>query len=258
MDSVTGCQGDTYSRVNDSADRQWHLERARIIQSIESETALHHTNKYWTMVRGKPHIQVTEVQADPIEHGALDAAEITERLEAMAREREVEKAQEADNDSAATLITGPPLGSRIMRASYSSLASRSEGSRTSYRGSHSTLEDLLDTVAVVRDRWRKAHQYAANDALRALRERRGRRRSLHGEEGEELGDRDQDEESGSDGEDSADEDSMEEAPVSGQRRRQGSKKAAAPRTPSPPVTRSARRLTRSAARAARPGSDSPA
>ena len=31
------CQGDTYEKVNDIAEKRWHLERARIIVSIENE-----------------------------------------------------------------------------------------------------------------------------------------------------------------------------------------------------------------------------
>lgn len=31
--------GDTYSRINAAADKQWHLERARIIFSMENEMA---------------------------------------------------------------------------------------------------------------------------------------------------------------------------------------------------------------------------
>jgi hypothetical protein len=59
---------DTYEKINESAEMQWHLERARIIFAIEnemsSEERQNSANKYWTSIEGKRFLQVLEVNPD--------------------------------------------------------------------------------------------------------------------------------------------------------------------------------------------------
>ncbi len=51
-----------YEQINESSEKQWHLERARIIFAIEHElseaTRAANENKYWTVVNGKRYLQV--------------------------------------------------------------------------------------------------------------------------------------------------------------------------------------------------------
>ena len=55
-------QGDTYEKVNETAEKRWHLERARIIVSIENEMTaekrLRVKRQYATVIKDKPFLQV--------------------------------------------------------------------------------------------------------------------------------------------------------------------------------------------------------
>src|SRR5689334_3407355 len=55
-------------QINESAEMQWHLERARIIFAIENEMTSGERssveNKYWTLVNGERFLQVLEVNPD--------------------------------------------------------------------------------------------------------------------------------------------------------------------------------------------------
>lgn len=65
LNLLIAMMGDTYEKINESAEMQWHLERARIIFAIENEMTSEERsdveNKYWTSIDGKRFLQVLEV-----------------------------------------------------------------------------------------------------------------------------------------------------------------------------------------------------
>eukprot|EP01103_Thecamoeba_quadrilineata_P015282 TRINITY_DN477_c0_g1_i1.p1 TRINITY_DN477_c0_g1~~TRINITY_DN477_c0_g1_i1.p1 ORF type:complete len:642 (+),score=111.44 TRINITY_DN477_c0_g1_i1:45-1970(+) len=67
LNLLVAMMGDTYAKIIEEADKQWHLEWARIIFSIENEMSpaerLEPRNCYWTNVGGLRYIQVQEVDS---------------------------------------------------------------------------------------------------------------------------------------------------------------------------------------------------
>jgi len=65
LNLLIAMMSETYSRISEEADKQWHLEWARIILAIESEMTQKERedekNKYWTIIDGKKFLQVQEV-----------------------------------------------------------------------------------------------------------------------------------------------------------------------------------------------------
>jgi len=68
LNLLIAMMGDTYAKIIEEADKQWHLEWARIIFSIENEMSpaerLDPKNTYWTNVNGLRYLQVQEVDAN--------------------------------------------------------------------------------------------------------------------------------------------------------------------------------------------------
>lgn len=68
LNLLIAMMGNTYSEVNEKAEQQWHMERARIIRSIESELSpddrFSERNRYWTVIRGKAFLQLEESDPD--------------------------------------------------------------------------------------------------------------------------------------------------------------------------------------------------
>jgi len=68
LNLLIAMMGDTYEKINEAAEMQWHLERARIVFAIENEMSSSEredpANKYWTMVDGTRFLQVLEVDED--------------------------------------------------------------------------------------------------------------------------------------------------------------------------------------------------
>eukprot|EP01103_Thecamoeba_quadrilineata_P016769 TRINITY_DN5708_c0_g1_i2.p1 TRINITY_DN5708_c0_g1~~TRINITY_DN5708_c0_g1_i2.p1 ORF type:complete len:501 (-),score=70.50 TRINITY_DN5708_c0_g1_i2:30-1532(-) len=67
LNLLVAMMGDTYAKIIEDADKQWHLEWARIIFSIENEMSpaerLDPRNCYWTNLNGLRYLQVQEVDA---------------------------------------------------------------------------------------------------------------------------------------------------------------------------------------------------
>ncbi len=57
--------GNTYSKINEEADRKWQLERARIIFAIENEMSFEQRNdektRYWLERQEKRYIQILDI-----------------------------------------------------------------------------------------------------------------------------------------------------------------------------------------------------
>jgi len=68
LNLLVAMMGDTYGNIIEDADKQWHLERARIVYAIESEMTTDERqdrkNSYWTMVDEERYLQVQEVNRD--------------------------------------------------------------------------------------------------------------------------------------------------------------------------------------------------
>ena len=62
LNLLIAMMGDTYEKINESAEKSWHLERARIIYAIESEMSPEERleYKYWTEIDGRRYMQVLE------------------------------------------------------------------------------------------------------------------------------------------------------------------------------------------------------
>ena len=62
LNLLIAMMGDTYGRINEDSEKQWHLERARIIFAIEHEMGADErgqsANKYWSVLGGKRFLQV--------------------------------------------------------------------------------------------------------------------------------------------------------------------------------------------------------
>jgi len=62
LNMLVAMMGSTYNRINEAAEMQWHLERARIVFAIEHEMGDEERakpeNKYWTEVNGQRYLQV--------------------------------------------------------------------------------------------------------------------------------------------------------------------------------------------------------
>jgi hypothetical protein len=60
--------GDTYSRITEDAEKEWHLEWARIIYAIEDEMSYSErqqkTLEYATLIGGEKFLQVLEIDPD--------------------------------------------------------------------------------------------------------------------------------------------------------------------------------------------------
>jgi len=68
LNLLVAMMGDTYGNIIEDADKQWHLERARIIFAIENEMSATERNlkenRYWTMVDNERYLQAQEVNSD--------------------------------------------------------------------------------------------------------------------------------------------------------------------------------------------------
>lgn len=68
LNLLIAMMGETYANINEDADGQWQLERARIIFAIESKMTLAQRNdpenKYWTVVDGQKCLQIERVNRD--------------------------------------------------------------------------------------------------------------------------------------------------------------------------------------------------
>eukprot|EP01012_Entosiphon_sulcatum_P056654 TRINITY_DN80352_c0_g1_i1.p1 TRINITY_DN80352_c0_g1~~TRINITY_DN80352_c0_g1_i1.p1 ORF type:complete len:802 (-),score=104.63 TRINITY_DN80352_c0_g1_i1:4-2382(-) len=71
LNLLVAMMGDTYANISHDAETQWHLERARIIFSLENEmspeTRSHPKNVYWTEMDGKRYMPVLENSNEPPE-----------------------------------------------------------------------------------------------------------------------------------------------------------------------------------------------
>jgi len=76
LNLLIAMMGDTYGRIIEDADKKWHLERARVVTSIENEMTASerdaNLNKYWTVVDKQRYLQVQEVDE---KHFASDPEE---------------------------------------------------------------------------------------------------------------------------------------------------------------------------------------
>lgn len=67
LNLLIAMMGDTYARISEDAEKQWRLQWARIIFSIENEMSLTEredpANKYWTVIDKKRYLQVQEVDS---------------------------------------------------------------------------------------------------------------------------------------------------------------------------------------------------
>jgi len=83
LNLLVAMMGDTYSHVNENAEKQWHLERARIIFAIEHEMGSDErgkkSNKYWTVINGCRYLQVLVEESDHFrratQHLSLDGCD---------------------------------------------------------------------------------------------------------------------------------------------------------------------------------------
>jgi len=77
LNTLIAMLGDTYTRIQDTAERQFQMERARIILSIEDEMTdrerVAEAGKYWTSVNNHPFLQ-REVQDDAVFDNATRSA----------------------------------------------------------------------------------------------------------------------------------------------------------------------------------------
>jgi len=68
LNLLIATMGSTFELINESSEKQWHLERARIIFAIEREMTSEERhkgeNKYWTTVNGERFLQVLEINPD--------------------------------------------------------------------------------------------------------------------------------------------------------------------------------------------------
>lgn len=92
LNLLVAMMGDTYEKINEAAEMQWHLERARIVFAIENEMSSEERedprNKYWTNVDGARFLQVLEVRPDHFKKGTPDEI----------REEEEEEKKEGEQD----------------------------------------------------------------------------------------------------------------------------------------------------------------
>lgn len=68
LNLLIAMMGNTYGNINDEADDQWFLERARLISSIENEMDEEcrnlPQNRYWTTLGGKRYLQIEAIDQD--------------------------------------------------------------------------------------------------------------------------------------------------------------------------------------------------
>lgn len=62
LNLLIAMMGDTYSKVSEDAENQWHLERARVIMAIENEMTTEERknprNKYFVEIAGERYLQI--------------------------------------------------------------------------------------------------------------------------------------------------------------------------------------------------------